>query len=81
MEVTNIVKRYTNGITHCFVKLETEWRVSKEGQFWKLETWKHWKGDRENVIFYKQKWDELPKNWQIPFLRRVIKFLPRGRQI
>ena len=42
-------------ITHCFVKLETEWRISKEGQFWKLETWEHWEGNREKyVIFHKQ---------------------------
>ena len=42
-------------ITHCFVKLETEWRISKEGQFWKLETWEHGERDREKyVIFHKQ---------------------------
>ena len=42
-------------ITHCFVKLEAEWRICKEGQFWKLETWEHWEGNREKyVIFHKQ---------------------------
>ena len=42
-------------ITHCFAKPETEWRISKEGQFWKLETWEHREGDREKyVIFHKQ---------------------------
>ena len=41
--------------THFFVKLETEWRISKEGQFWKLGTWEHWEGDGEKyVIFHKQ---------------------------
>ena len=48
-------------ITHCFVKLETEWRISKEGQFWKLGIWEHWEGDREIYV----KWDKPPKNLQI----------------
>ena len=33
---------------------ENEWRISKEGQFWKLETWEHGEHDREKyIIFYK----------------------------
>ena len=64
-------------ITHCFVKLETEWRISKEGQFWKLETWEHWKGDRKKyVIFHKQNEMSLLK---IDKYSTVIKFLPNGR--
>ena len=35
--------------------MKTEWRISKEGHFWKLKTWEHWEGDREKyVIFHKQ---------------------------
>ena len=42
-------------VTHFFVKLETEWRICKEGEFWKLETWEHREGDREKyVIFHKE---------------------------
>ena len=64
-------------ITHCYVNLETEWRISKEGQFWKLETWEHWEGDRKKyVIFHKQNEMSLLK---IDKYSTVIKFLPSGR--